>query len=75
MDKKEALGQIIIATHDVWDLEAFGREVRRRKVLERLYRKLHRYRNAEGVDFALNPTEIMSFVYSRAADGYPWWEP
>ena len=65
------LGQMLVETHTVWDLEAFGREVSRRKVLERIYKKLYHHRHAEGADLAWDPSEIMNFVYGRAADGYP----
>jgi hypothetical protein len=77
LSKAKTLGEMMLATHELWDLEAFGREVKRRKVLERLYRKLHRLRRVEGIELALNPADIFEFIYSRAADGYPyaWREP
>ncbi|GBC74795.1 hypothetical protein HRbin06_00102 [archaeon HR06] len=67
----EKFGQMLVDTHLLWDLEAFGREVRRRKVLERIYKKFYKVRNRKGVDLAFDPEEIMAFIYSRAADNYP----
>ncbi|MEM4312277.1 MAG: hypothetical protein QXX95_07805 [Nitrososphaerales archaeon] len=64
-------GQMLVDTHLLWDLEAFGREVRRRKVLERIYKKLYRDKNGKGVELAFDPKEVIEFVYSRAADNYP----
>jgi len=67
----EKFGQMLVDTHLLWDLEAFGREVRRRKVLERIYKKFYKVRNKKGADLAFDPEEIMDFIYSRAADNYP----
>ena len=76
-ERGKKLGSIMKATHELWDLEAFGREVKRRKILERLYKKLYRCENNSAADLSLSPKEILDFIYSRAADGYPyrWREP
>ena len=71
-EKRKKLGSVMKATHDLWDLEAFGREVKRRKILERFYRKFYRYRESTGADLAFQPKEILDFIYSRASDGYPY---
>lgn len=77
---KAVIGEILRETHDLWDLEAFQREVRRRKAVERLYRKLYRLAlsdrpdRAAIIELALSPEELWHFIYntsSRAIDGYP----
>lgn len=75
MDKGK-LGAMLIDTHALWDLEAFGREVRRRKVLERFYKKLYllkvrESKDATAAELAYDPKEVLAFVYGRAADGHP----
>lgn len=71
-EARKKLGDIMKTTHDLWDLEAFGREVKRRKILERLYRKLYRYRDDTRISMAMEPKEVLDFLYGRAADGYPY---
>jgi hypothetical protein len=71
-DRRAALGEILKGTHELWDLEAFGREVKRRKVLEQLYVKLYLHRQADGAELVFGPRDILNFIYSRAADGYPF---
>lgn len=72
MDKKAQLGDFLKHAHDLWDLEAFSREVKRRKVVELMYHKLYRLRGVEGVELALNPRDIADYIYGRAADGHPF---
>lgn len=72
MDKKAQLGKFLKEAHDLWDLEAFSREVKRRKVLEQMYQKLYIFKEVEGVELVLNPRDIADYIYSRAADGHPY---
>ena len=72
MDKKAQIGDVLKHAHDLWDLEAFSREVKRRKVVEQMYHKLYRLRTVEGIELALNPRDIADYIYGRAADGHPF---
>ncbi len=72
MDKKAQLGEMLKKAHDLWDLEAFSREVKRRKVLEQMYHKLYKFKEVEGIEIVLNPRDIADYIYSRAADAHPY---
>ena len=56
----------------MWDLEAFSREVKRRKVVDQMYYKLYRLRDIEAMELVLNPRDVADYIYGRAADGHSY---
>lgn len=56
----------------MWDLEAFSREVKRRKVVDQMYYKLYRLRDIEAIELILNPRDVANYIYGRAADGHSY---